>query len=719
MRSLVGVTARRSDVGRAKAADELLEPVRRIFAKLQRSSALEQGDVQHGLRQLTEASAAALVIARSSVWTFSADRKQIRCLDLFEAATGTHSNGATLDSSSSPRYFAALQSELTIVAHDARNDARTNELEATYLAPHGIVAMLDAPIWLSGQLVGVVCHELVGDLPRVWAPWEELVASTIADFASIVLGAAERAAQARALERAANERERLLDSVLSAAPFGLAFFDRELRYTRINEWLANVNEVSRAETIGKRPSEIVPDAAVARLAEDAISAVFATGQPSRMIELSKPGIPPPTFLVKFYPVIVDERVDHVGCYVIEITAQRSNELERRELLERERAAREEAEAASRAKDEFFSVLGHELRNPLAPILTALHLMRPLGATAAVERAVIERQVAHLGRLVDDMLDVARITRGKIDLRLRPVELFSVVEKGIEMASPLIDRSGHSLVVNVPSSGFSVEADADRLAQVVSNLLTNAAKFTPRGGRIEISAARAAGEVSLYVRDNGVGLPAELLPRLFDAFVQGERRVDRSQGGLGLGLAIVHGIIVAHGGTVDARSDGVGMGSEFVVRLRARGLAEPSYQSVHPEPLRRAADRRRVLVVDDNEDAALMLAAVIQSVGHEVMTAFDGPTALSAAEHFRPDAALLDLGLPVMDGFELARRLREMGGGTRDLKLVAVTGYSSPRDFERSSQASFDRHLVKPIDTVTLGKLLTELFDGTGPSASST
>lgn len=708
------VTAQRSEASiKTVTADELLDPVRKIFAKLQRSSSLERGDVQEGLRQLTEASAAALGVARASVWQFSEDRSQILCLDLFETRNGAHSSGTTLHSANTPNYFAALREEMTIAAHDARRDPRTNEFEANYLVPNGISAMLDAPIWLSGQLVGVVCHEHIGDGPRTWQPWEELVAGTIADFASIVLGAAERAAQRRALEHAANEREHLIDSILAAAPFGLAFFDRSLRYTRINGWLAQLNGKAPAESLGRRPTEVIRERIVGEIVEDTIAKVFSSGQASDTIEMAKPATPPQTFLVKFYPVLVDGKVDLVGCYTVEITNQRAAEVERVHLLERERGARQEAEAASRAKDEFFSMLGHELRNPLAPILTALHLMRNLGDTAAVERAVIERQVAHLGRLVDDMLDVARITRGKIELRLRAVELVEIVEKGIEMASPLLDRCGHVLTVNVPPSGLSVEADPDRLAQVVSNLLTNAAKYTPPGGRVEIFAERHAGDVVLYVRDTGMGIPPELLPRLFDAFVQGERRVDRSQGGLGLGLAIVHGIIVAHGGTVDARSDGVGRGSEFVVRLRSRVLCGGASEATSDERVvRQSGQRRRVLVVDDNEDAALMLAAVIESVGHEVVTAFDGPTALAAAAEHAPDAALLDLGLPVMDGFELARRLRELPGGERErMKLVAVTGYSSPRDFERSSQASFDRHLVKPIDTLALGKLLSELFEG--------
>jgi signal transduction histidine kinase len=694
----------------ASSADQLLAPVRDMFAKLQRSTAVERGDLEEAIRQVTEAAAGALRVSRASVWQFGEDRSQIRCLDLFDRNSGAHSSGATLSASDTPRYFEALRSERTIAAHDAHRDSRTSEFAPSYLEPNGIAAMLDAPIWLSGKLVGVVCNEHVGDRPRAWAPWEELVAGTIADFASIILGAAERAAQARALERAALEREHLLDSVFQSAPFGLAFFNREIRYTRINDWLANLNGTTRAQTIGKRPLEIIRHPETAALSEQMIAQVFATGEKSKVIEVTSPhATPEPTFLIRFYPVIFDGHVDHVGCYVVEITSQRAVERERQELLDRERAAREEAEAASRAKDEFFSVLGHELRNPLAPISTALDLMRPLGPTAGRERAVIQRQVAHLGRLVDDMLDVARITRGKIELRTKPVEIVSVVEKGIEMASPLLDRNGHTLVVDVPSTGLRVEADPDRLAQVISNLLANAAKFTPSGGRVEVRAYLDSRDVVLEVRDNGVGFPRELEPKIFDAFVQGERRVDNSQGGLGLGLAIVHGIILAHCGSVTGKSDGVGKGSVFTVRLPSLSLSQFDSlgydDEVTPPP---PSSRRRVLVVDDNEDAALMLALALKSNGHEVMTAFDGPTALATAAQFHPEAALLDLGLPVMDGFELARRLRELPGGA-PMKIVAVTGYSSAKDRERSAEAQFDSHLVKPIDTFALEQLFTDLF----------
>ncbi|MBX3189986.1 MAG: response regulator [Labilithrix sp.] len=690
----------------ARSADEILEPVRKMFAELQRSSAIESAAVEAAFGKLTEMSAAALGVARASVWRFGADRSRIECLDLFEAASARHSTAAPISSADFPRYFAGLESERTIAAHEARLDPRTNELDASYLTPHRITAMLDAPIWLAGRLVGVVCHEHVGDGARIWAPWEQLLAGTIADFASLILGAAERAEQRAALERAAGERERLLDSVFAAAPFGLAFYDAQGRYTRVNDWLARVNGRTSAEVIGRRPSEVSARPDLAAVGERLIAEVLASGEPSEVIEMSDGRASNPrTFLVSFYPVVAGDT--QVGCCVVEITDQRASEAERATLLERERAARQEAEAASRAKDEFFSVLGHELRNPLAPIKTALHLMRNLGDDAALERAVIERQVDHLGRLVDDMLDVARVTRGKLELRRKAIELAVVVGNGVELASPLLDRRGHALVVDVPAAGLAVDGDPARLAQVVANLLTNAAKFTPIGGRVEMRARREGADVVLSVRDTGAGIAPELMPRLFEAFVQGERRLDRSQGGLGLGLAIVRGIVVAHGGSVSAKSDGAGKGSELVVRLPAfmpPADAPAEVRATGAAPKKRGG--RRVLVVDDNEDLALMLARALERSGHEVMTAYDGPTALAVAETFLPEAALVDLGLPVMDGFEVARRLRALPR-LGDIKLVAITGYCGARD--RSVEAGFDEHLVKPIGPPALERLIADLF----------
>jgi signal transduction histidine kinase len=589
--------------------DDTLEVIGKMLARLVRSSSLERGEIEPAMKRLTEFATAALRVERASVWRFTEDRRALVCLDLYEASHDRHTNGQVLAATTTPSYFAALQDERTIAANNAHLDARTREFEIDYLVPNGIGAMLDSPIWLAGRLVGVMCHEHLG-VTRPWAPWEQLVSGTFADVASMILGSAERAVQARSL-----------------AEYG-----------------------SKLETL------------------------------------------------------VNERTQRLH------EEQRLREAERTQLLERERAARQEAEAASRAKDEFLAMLGHELRNPLAPIRTALDVMRSLGEVAAYERAVIERQVSHLKRLVDDMLDVSRITKGKLELRCQPVELFEVITKGVELASPLIEKRGHFLSVDAPSRGLLTLADADRLAQVVSNLLSNAAKFTPQGGRISIRAHAVGEHVAMTVRDSGIGIPANLLPAMFDAFVQGVRELDQSQGGLGLGLAIVRGIVSAHGGEITVHSDGPGCGSAFEVRLtRIEGAphVEPPAVAVTTSPS--FGRGRRIMIVDDNEDAARMIALALEMQGFETTVAFDGPTAVAVASEFQPQAALLDLGLPVMDGFEVASRLRSLPG-LSDVCLIAVTGYGRPDDRERTRLAGFDQHVVKPLDMLSFDRMLANLLD---------
>jgi len=383
--------------------------------------------------------------------------------------------------------------------------------------------------------------------------------------------------------------------------------------------------------------------------------------------------------------------------------------EREQLLSRAEQARREAEEASRAKDEFLAMLGHELRNPLAPIVTALQIMKLRGDTASNrEQQVIERQVQHLVRLVDDLLDVSRITRGKIELKQEPVELSSVAAKAVEIASPLFEQRRHYLTVDIPRTGLRTLGDPVRLAQVVANLLTNAAKYTEPGGNISIRARREPDLVVLIVEDTGTGITPELLPRIFDMFVQGPRSTDRSQGGLGLGLALVRSLVELHGGSVQARSEGSGRGSTFEIRLPAlpapAGMDEPSAPKlVVQQAALRPAD---LLVVDDNQDAADVLAEALRAAGHNVRVAYNGPTALTLVEQFQPAVAILDIGLPVMDGYELAARLREFRPTTR---LLAVTGYGQERDQERSRAAGFDQHLIKPVDPTRLVALVDRML----------
>ena len=297
--------------------------------------------------------------------------------------------------------------------------------------------------------------------------------------------------------------------------------------------------------------------------------------------------------------------------------------------------------------------GHELRNPLAPISTAIQLLKLKGDSRSQrERDVIERQVSHLNTLVDDLLDVSRVARGLISLSRARIEVSEILSKAIEMASPLLEQRSQQLVVTAPKIGLSVDADPLRMAQVVSNLLTNAAKYTPPGGHVWLSADLESGQAVIRVRDDGEGIGPDLLPHVFDLFVQGPRTIERSEGGLGLGLALVKNLVALHGGTVAAMSEGVGRGSEFVVRVPA--LPAAARPAAPPSPTIEIAGRagKRILVVDDNEDARELLGEMLRTMGHDVELASDGPSALDKLKIFRADVAILDLGLPVMDGFEL-------------------------------------------------------------------
>lgn len=377
------------------------------------------------------------------------------------------------------------------------------------------------------------------------------------------------------------------------------------------------------------------------------------------------------------------------------------------LAERERAARLAAEEASRAKDDFLALLGHELRNPLAPIATAVHLLKLRSEDAfAREVSVIERQSQHLARLVDDLLDVARIARGKVVLKRDTVAVADLVAAAIETASPAIESGRLALIVKVPKQGIVVDVDRVRMTQVLANLLTNAAKYTPAGGRISVTAEGVETDVVISVEDTGVGISGELLPRVFELFVQARQTLDRAQGGLGLGLALVKNLVDMHGGSVSAHSSGLGQGSRFTIRL-PRSEAAPSGERPASAPIAAARAREhRVLVVDDNEDGADMLADALRRLGYHTTVAHDGLEALRVAAEVVPHVALLDIGLPVLDGFEVGARLRALSSG---VKLVAITGYAQESDRKKTEAAGFQAHLTKPVDLENLARLLADLF----------
>ena len=371
----------------------------------------------------------------------------------------------------------------------------------------------------------------------------------------------------------------------------------------------------------------------------------------------------------------------------------------------------ELSEANRRKDEFLAILAHELRNPLAPIRNGLQIMRLASdnkAAAEQARTMMEEQLAQMVRLIDDLLDISRITRGKIELRKERVELAAVIQSAVESSSPLIEASGHDLTVTLPREPIFLDADLTRLAQVFSNLLNNAAKYTDRGGRIRLTALGQGSDVVITVRDTGIGIPAGMLSKVFEMFMQVDRSLERTQGGLGIGLTLVKRLVDMHGGTSEARSDGPGKGSEFVVRLPVMVLppAQNPQRSNGCCDQAVAASGRRVLVVDDNPELARSFDMLLRLMGHESRVAYDGLAAVEAAEAFRPDVVLMDIGMPKLNGYEAARRIREQPWG-KDMALVAVTGWGQEEDRRRSHEAGFDQHLVKPVDHADLQKVLDQ------------
>ena len=383
-------------------------------------------------------------------------------------------------------------------------------------------------------------------------------------------------------------------------------------------------------------------------------------------------------------------------------------------LEEQAAALQEAD---RRKDEFLAMLAHELRNPLAPVSHAVEILRQGAAPAEVQwaRGLIERQVQQMTRMVDDLLDISRITRGKLGLHKEPVNIAAIITQAVEEVRPLCDRKKHQLTVSLPAERVWVHADPIRLTQVVANLLNNAAKYSDKGGQIALTADRNGDEITVKVRDNGIGIPAEVLPHVFNPFMQEDRLQDRDKGGLGIGLALVRSLVELHGGSVQAFSAGRGHGSEFTVRLQ--GLTQAPQPTESPKTSDRGqAPKRRILVVDDHEDAARSLKILLDLHGHDVQVALNGLSALETALAQVPEIVLLDIGLPHMDGLEVARRFREHDRLKRVI-LVALTGYGQDEDRRRSQEAGFNAHLVKPVDLNTLHEVLASLLEANPPTDS--
>jgi signal transduction histidine kinase/CheY-like chemotaxis protein len=372
----------------------------------------------------------------------------------------------------------------------------------------------------------------------------------------------------------------------------------------------------------------------------------------------------------------------------------------------------ERKEAVRRRDEFLAMLAHELRNPLAPILNAVHLMRRYGLPSAEleqARAIIQRQSEHLARLLDDLLDLSRVMHGKIELRTQVLDLRDILNDALQSSRSLIDQRRHQLTITLPDGPIYVDADSTRLTQVIVNLLTNAAKYTEPGGRIEIALRREGSQGVLSIKDTGMGIPPSQLANIFEPFMQLDTSLERKRGGLGLGLTLVRRLLELHGGTITANSAGLDQGSEFVIRLpcteqpASTSCHQPQYETSSNQ-LTPAVHPRKILLIEDNQDGREMLRDLLRSWGHQVIDVGDGLDGLNAMRRQLPDVALVDVGLPGLDGYELARQVRALPNGDK-VCLIAVTGYGQPEDRRRAQEAGFDAHLVKPVDIYKLEQLL--------------
>ncbi len=538
------------------------------------------------------------------------------------------------------------------------------------------------------------------------------------------------------IKRQAAERQR--DALFMNAPVAAALLSGptrvfELANRRFRELAGYV------ELTGRRYDDVFPEAQHGRELGALLDSAFERGvqvvREDFRIDMTRPdgAFEPRYFTFHFEPLRPEgPTVEAVIAVAVEVTEQvRARARFEKSHAERERLVAELREA-SRAKDEFLAMLGHELRNPLSPIVTALRLMRmrPEGGTAR-EQDIIARQVDHLVRLVDDLLDISRITRGNIELKKRQVPVADVLTNAVEMASFLLEQREHRFTIDVERD-LVWDVDATRLAQVVSNLLTNAARYTAPGGNIELTAkCERHGMIAVSVRDDGMGLAADVLPRVFDLFFQGKRDLDRAEGGLGIGLALVKNLVEMHGGSVSAASDGPGRGSTFVIRVPgeraqadARGAGtmhrERAAAALRTELTRQPgaanAAGRRVLLVDDNIDGVQALAELLKECGHHVEAVYDPASALHVVSRFAPEIAVIDIGLPVMDGYELVHRLRAERAA-RECLFVALTGYGQDADRKRSRVAGFHHHFVKPLDPTRLLHLIDTLSPPRPPSGA--
>jgi PAS domain S-box-containing protein len=574
-----------------------------------------------------------------------------------------------------------------LVVNDARGDPRVGDSVATWEAA-GIRAAVSVPLLRNGAMVATLA--LHQSAPRRWDGEEvELIRLVI----SRCWDAVERARAVSALRASEQRFRRVADSL----PHSVFMFDAAGTPVWANRHAAEFAGSADVWLATRRYELIHPDDRARVRTEWRRS--LATGEPYEADVRMRRADGAWRWTLSRAAALRDETGN--------ITEWIAGSIDVDDL----RCAQQALQAADRRKDEFLATLAHELRNPLAPLRNAVHILQMTQAPEAAARvhAMMQRQIDHMVRLVDDLLEVSRITGGKIELRRAPVEVASVLSSAAETSRPLVEAGGHRLEIDIDEAPMPLDADAVRLAQVFANLLNNAAKYTDPGGRIDLVARREGAQARISVRDTGIGIAADMLPRVFDLFTQIDRDMGRSQGGLGIGLALVKSLIGMHGGSVEAASAGPGRGAEFTVRLPLAVNGAPAQAAAAPAASRPSAVER-VLVVDDNHDAADSLGVLLEFLGARVQVVHDGQAALAALPAHRPGIVLLDLGMPGMDGYEVARRMRAMPQGA-GLTLVALTGWGQARDRERTLASGFDHHLVKPAGLNELSDLLKQARRG--------
>ena len=598
------------------------------------------------------------------------------------------------------QFLRAARAGETIVVGDTAAGPRA---ALAMFAPLGIASFICVPLIQDGQWRFALClyrSETVA--------WREDEIDLARELAARIWARSERLRAEEALRTSEERYRNLFNSMDEGFCVIELMFDADAdafvhavdyRYLEMNP--AFEKQTGLSHGVGKRMRELVPDQPADGIAH--YERVFSSGEPMRFVNESN-------YVNRWFDIYAF-RIDRPGSHKVAVIF--NNITERIQAQQALSVAAHELADLDRRKDEFLAMLSHELRNPLAPISSAIRILQLQNNEDPIQqqaRTVIERQVGNLKHLIDDLLEVSRISTGRLQLRQERIAVSGVVDRAIETTRPLIGHRRHQLTLSVAPQPLWLYADAARLEQVLVNLLTNAAKYTDEGGRLWLSVEQEGSMAVLRVRDTGIGIAAELLPRIFDMFTQAERSLDRSQGGLGIGLCLVQRLVDLHGGSVEAASV-IGQGSEFVVRLplmlasrAALPLALAFQSAVTALP---PEQRRRVLVVDDNVDAAQSLAMLLQATGHDVRVAYDGPSAVDAALEFRPDLAVIDIGLPGFSGLEVARRIRQLAT-IEHMVLVAMTGYGQASDRAHSQEAGFDHHLVKPTDFDQVEKILSEL-----------